>query len=155
MVRSLKKFAQYVLHFMLGYFYFFLFTFFNLAFRCRCLVLFAILSFLSSSSFITHSFLSFFFIAFLFLCLITSYYLLLLFLSFGLSSIKISENILIDLYSQRLSACNSSNTAGKYYYSNVLQFVVTFRFNLKSDKGDGHFAGRPMLVYAYISTATR
>jgi len=100
-------------------------------------------------------FLSFFFITFLFLCLITSYCLLLLFLSFGLVSVKISENILIGLYSQRLSAHNSSNTSGEYYYNNLLQFVVTFRFYLKSDNGNGHFAGRPMLVYAYISTATR
>ena len=100
-------------------------------------------------------FLSFFFITFLFLYLITSYCLLLLFLSLGLVSVKISENILIGLYSQRLSACNSSNTAGEYYYNDLLQYVVTYRLYLKSDNGDGQFAGRPMLVYAYISTATR
>jgi hypothetical protein len=69
-------------------------------------------------------FLSSFFITFLFLCLITSYCHLLFFLSFGLVSVKMSENILIGLYSQRLSACNSSNTAGEYYCNNLLKCDV-------------------------------
>jgi hypothetical protein len=57
MIRNLEKFAQYVLHFMLVYFYFFLVTFFILTFLCRCLVLFAIISFLSFS-FLYYSFVS-------------------------------------------------------------------------------------------------
>ena len=95
---------------------------------------------------------------FYYVLICSPYYLVLpftLFLSFGLISVKISDNILTSLYSQCLSACYSSNTAGESYYNKLLQFVVTFRFYLKLYNGDGNFAGRPMLVYAYISTATR
>ena len=156
MFRNFKKFAQYVLHFMLGYFYFFLSIFFILAFLCRCLVLLAILSFLSSS-FLHYSFvscLSFLLPNYFFVLLPRTTFCLISFLWLRFRK-KSSENILTGLYSQCLSACYRSNTAGEYHYNKLLRFVVTFRFYLKSDNGDGHHTGKPMLVYACISTANR
>ena len=88
-----------------------------------------------SSSFVYCSFVSC--LSFYYVLISLPYYLVLpfAFISFfwPLFSVKISENMLIGLYSQRLSACYSSHTTGEYYYNNLLQFVVTFQYSLKSE----------------------